>query len=186
MKDKKYRDKNKSQPKKIAMNLKLWAVVLLVIIALGAGAYLIYTQTALREADRAVTGGVPKISITPAVRNLGDVSASKGTVSTLFAIGNEGDGDLVIRDMETSCMCTEAALVIGDREGPRFGMRGHGQRPVGWSATLKPGEQATLKVYYDPTVHGDLRGPITRLVRVYSNDPTQSYVDVRIELNQVP
>lgn len=174
------------------MNLKLWTVTLVVAIALGTGAYLIYTQNAPREFEpstlttTAVAGGMPSISITPAMRNLGDVSTSKGTVSTLFAIENTGNGDLVIRDMETSCMCTEAAVIVGDREGPRFGMRGHGQRPVGWSATLKPGEKAALKVYYDPTAHGEIRGPVTRLVRLYSNDPTRTYVDVRIELNQVP
>jgi len=173
------------------MNLKLWVGVFVVAIALALGAYWIYTQNAPSEVERSTVstagaGGAPKISITPAVQNLGSVSTSQGTVSTLFAIENTGKGDLVIRDMETSCMCTEAAVVIGDHEGPRFGMRGHGQRPLGWSATLKPSERALLKVYYDPTAHGDLRGPVTRIVRIYSNDPTQSYVDVRIELDQVP
>lgn len=172
------------------MNLKLWAVVFVAAVVLGMGAYWVYTLNAPREVERsnltsAVAGGVPKISITPVVQDLGNISTSKGTVSTLFVLENTGSGDLVIRDMETSCMCTEAAVVIGDREGPRFGMRGHGQRPVGWSATLKPGEKATLKVYYDPTAHGDLRGPVTRLVRIYSNDPARTYVEVRIELNQV-
>ncbi len=167
------------------MNLKTWGVILAVVLALGA--YLLYaTRSGTEHAGPAPAASDGKISIMPAVRNLGDVSIRKGTISTLFTVENMGSADLVIQDMETSCMCTEAALVLGNQEGPRFGMRGHGARPLGWSATLKPGQQAALKVYYDPTAHGEILGPITRLVRIYSSDPNQPYVDVRIELNQVP
>jgi len=190
--------KPNTERKGMTMNFKILGIVLAILLAVGG--YLLYAQlgTGQRTAQApastpAVSGapaptasGMPAISITPEVNDLGDVSMSKGTVSTLFTIKNSGSGDLVIRDMETSCMCTEAAIAMGDQEGPRFGMRGMSSPPpADWSATIKPGQEVPLKVYYDPTVHGELHGPVTRVVRVYSNDPNRSYVDVKIELNQV-
>jgi hypothetical protein len=165
----------------VKMSLKLWAVLLVVAVAVGG--YFLYAQWGGQHSTS--TEGKPELLITPRVRDLGTVSVSGGTISTLFTIKNVGDGELVIRDMETSCMCTEAALIMDGEEGPKFGMRGHGARPVGWSARLAPGEQATLKVYYDPTIHPGLRGPVTRVVRIYSNDPGRPYADLAIELFQV-
>ncbi len=163
------------------MSLKLWGILLAVVIAIGG--YFLYAQ---RGVDRSIPEptGTPQIKIQPLSLDLGEVSVRGGTVTTLFDVKNVGDGELVIRDMETSCMCTEAALIVDGREGPKFGMRGHGARPVGWSAKLAPDEQATLKIYYDPTVHAGLRGPVTRVVRVHTNDPKRPYVDVAIDLIQ--
>jgi hypothetical protein len=164
------------------MSYKFWAILLAIVLAVGG--YWLYAQWGA-ERSGPPASGTPRVQIQPYSRDLGEVSVRGGTVTALFTVKNVGDGELVIRDMETSCMCTEAALIVGGVEGPKFGMRGHGARPVGWSARLAPGEEATLKVYYDPTVHRTLRGPITRVVRVYTNDPKRPYVDVAIELVQV-
>lgn len=170
------------------MNLKLLAVMLATALALGAVLYGCNAQSSAGRstAPQAASGGAPQISITPEVNDLGDVSMSQGRISTIFTIKNTGGSDLVIKDMETSCMCTEAALVMEGQEGPRLGMRGMSSPPpADWSVTIKPGQEVPLKVYYDPTVHADLHGPVTRVVRVYSNDPKQPHLDVQIELNQV-
>ena len=164
------------------MSFKFWAILL--AIGLVVGGYWLYAQWGA-ERSEPTASGTPRIQIQPHSRDLGEVSVRGGVVTTLFTVKNTGDGELVIRDMETSCMCTEAALIVDGREGPKFGMRGHGARPVGWSARIAPGEEATLKVYYDPTVHSELRGPVTRVVRVYTNDPKRPYVDVAVELIQV-
>ena len=172
------------------MITKIGTIVLAIVVALGA--YWLYAQwgtkppvsaSAETEAQAGTGGGTPEIVVTPMVRDLGEVSVSGGTVTTLFTVKNVGDGKLVITDMETSCMCTEAALIVDGVEGPKLGMRGHGVRPV-WSAELAPGQEAPLKVYYDPTIHDGLRGPVTRVVRIHTNDPERPYVDVVIELVQ--
>ncbi len=107
-----------------------------------------------------------------------------GNVSTEFTLSNRGDQSITINDMETSCMCTEAALVVDGVAGPTFGMRGHGAWPTDWSATVGVGGTATLRVDYDPTVHTGLRGPVTRVVRLYTDSPDQPYLDATIELDQ--
>jgi hypothetical protein len=163
------------------MPFKLWGIVLVVVLAVGA--YLLYAQWGAGP-SASTDSGTLQLVITPPRRDLGEVSVSGGTITTLFTVRNAGDGVLLIRDMETSCMCTEAALIVDGVEGPKLGMRGHGPRPA-WSAELAPGQEAKLKVYYDPTVHAELRGPLTRVVRIHTNEPSRRYVDVVIELVQV-
>jgi hypothetical protein len=131
------------------------------------------------------TNGSPRILIDPTSHDFGDVSIRGGVVKTFMTIKNEGESDLVINDMDTSCGCTSATVEKDGKEGPAFGMKMHGDNPVGWSEKVKPGEKAFLNIYYDPMVHPELRGPVTRSVAVYSNDQRTSVKEVRISVNQV-
>ncbi len=128
--------------------------------------------------------GSPAIRIDPTEHDFGDVSVAGGVVKTSMTITNAGDGNLVLSDMETSCGCTSATVEKDGKEGPAFGMKMHGN-PRGWSETLAPGETALLNVYYDPTVHLDLRGPVTRGITVYSNDKNSPSKEILIFVNQV-
>lgn len=135
---------------------------------------------ALAPADR------PVISANPEVIDLGDVSQAKGETNALFEITNTGKTDLIINKLDTSCGCTSATIVFNNEEGPRFAMAGHGtDSPTDWSVAIPPGESAQLKVYYDPDVHKDFRGPAIREIYIYSNDPIDFEKEVSIELNQV-
>ena len=119
--------------------------------------------------------------------DFGDVSQKKGVVDTLFEIKNEGESDLIINKLESSCGCTSGSIIYKDEEGPRFSMPGHGtNEEIGdWQVVIVPGDTAQLKVYYDPSVHLDFRGAVTRTVSVFSNDPIDFEKKVSIELNQV-
>lgn len=128
----------------------------------------------------------PIISLSPASYDFGDVSQQKGVAATFFELRNDGKKDLIIDRMDTSCGCTSASIVFDAKEGPSFTMPGHGaQNPTDWKVTIPPGKTAQLKVYYDPYVHIDFRGPATREISVYSNDPIDFEKKVIIELNQV-
>ncbi len=127
----------------------------------------------------------PRIVIEPESHNFQDVSVAGGVVKTVMAIKNLGKSDLVIDDMDSSCGCTTASVTKDKEEGPVFGMRMHGTNPVGWSETLKSGETAELNIYYDPRVHSELRGPVTRVITVFSNDPNTPNKIVKIEVRQV-
>ena len=128
----------------------------------------------------------PIISLAPDTYDFGDVSQKKGVATTFFKLRNDGKKDLIIDRMDTSCGCTSASIIFDGEEGPRFAMPGHGaQNPTDWKITIPPGKTAQLKVYYDPSVHIDFRGPATREISVYSNDPIDFEKKVIIELNQV-
>lgn len=144
-------------------------------------------RTALREKLLAnAPKDAPKIAAEEVKKDLGTVSLKKGTVTTEFIIRNDGKSDLLIDKLSSSCGCTSASLVYQGKEGPRFYMSGHGmdEPDAGWQVAIFPGDEAQIKVYYDPTVHPDLTGPVTRTVSVHSNDPVDFETKLTITLNQ--
>lgn len=128
----------------------------------------------------------PRISATQINKDLGTISQKNGTVTAEFTIKNEGKSDLVIDKLSSSCGCTSASLVYQGQESPRFYMAGHGydEPDASWQAAVSPGDEATVKVYYDPTVHPDLTGPVTRTVSIHSNDPVDFETKLTITLDQ--
>lgn len=128
----------------------------------------------------------PKIAATEVKRDLGTVSLAKGTTTTMFTLKNEGKSELIIDKLSSSCGCTSASLVYQGKEGPRFYMAGHGHESpdANWKVAVAPGDIAQVKVYYDPTVHPDLTGSVTREVSVHSNDPVDFETKLTITLDQ--
>ena len=118
-------------------------------------------------------------------RYLGVVSVIQGPVTAEIALVNIGDGNLTIRGLDTSCGCTSASIVNEGVEGPRFYMAQSGRNRRNWQTVIKPEGQAKLKIYYDPTVHPDERGKLTRLVRIFSDDPNTPIREARIKVVQV-
>ncbi len=177
-------------PSRIPLLLSAAAVIIL------AGGYLVASRwpgppggpisSAAAVPPSSPAAGTPILTVSPAVYALGRVSQARGIVTVELAIVNAGAGDLIIPEMETSCGCTRAALVVDGKAGPWFGMRGHGEWPTGWSARLHPNQRATLRVQYDPDAHGIYRGPIDRIVAIYSNDPNRAQAEVRLTGTQVP
>lgn len=129
----------------------------------------------------------PKITTTQVKKDLGVVSLKEGVVTTEFVIKNDGKSDLIINKLSSSCGCTSGSLIYKGTEGPRFYMAGHGQEEPdkNWSVAIAPQDEATIKVYYDPSVHPDLEGSVTRTVSVHSNDPVDFETKFTISLNQV-
>lgn len=128
----------------------------------------------------------PMVFLSPVNFDFGQVSQKKGVVSTSFELANDGQKDLVVNKLESSCGCTTASIVFEGKEGPRFGMPGHGlNENVGdWQVVIPPGQTAQLKVYYDPNVHPDFRGYAIREISVFSNDPIDFEKKVQVELTQ--
>jgi HYDIN/CFA65/VesB family protein len=99
-----------------------------------------------------------------------------------FILKNSGAGDLTLQEIRNSCSCSAAELHIHDKvltqeEIKRSKLLG----------VLKPGETAELDVELktaDTSMPGhDL--PITKLVRVFSNDPTMNPLILTLEAKLV-
>lgn len=162
------RDKQKIKKKIIK-----YAFLLIIILAL---AFLIYWRfSALKNA--------PIIEITPESYNFGSVSQENGIATTTLTITNKGNNDLIIKNMDASCGCTSASVIYKGIESPRFSMS-HGSNPKNWKVTIPPDDSAQLKIFYDPNVHKDLQGSVTRSVFVFSNDPRHSKKEVIIKAFQ--
>jgi hypothetical protein len=128
-------------------------------------------------------GGVMATPVT--VHDFGLVPVSRGVVSTEVPLANIGEDDLVISFLDSSCGCTTAQIINDGESGPIFGMSSHGKSPRDWKTIIAPGKKASLKIFYDPRVHPNFRGPGTRVVTIFTNAKSTPEKQVRIEVNQV-
>lgn len=96
------------------------AIVLLFIV-------LVWVSRPAAPSGNAVTSGPPgALTVDERSYDFGTVSMAKGKVTRTFRLQNTGGTPITIRRMSTSCMCTNATLVVGDRRRGPYGMPGHG------------------------------------------------------------
>ncbi len=127
--------------------------------------------------------GKGKIEVNPLEHDAGTVSMAEGLVERTFEIKNNGEGDLKINSIWTSCMCTTARLKVGDKVSPEFGMH---SGSIFWSQKIMPGEVAFLEVTFDPAFHGSQGvGQNIRVIYISSDDPQNKKVEVRLITNVV-
>jgi len=143
-------------------------------------------QTMKKELLKRAPKNPAQISLNESKKDLGVVRQSEGVKTTEFTIKNDGKSELIIDKLISSCGCTSGTVVYKGEEGPRFYMPGHGHDTPdeNWNVKIAPGEEAYVKVYYDPNVHKDLVGPVTRTITVHSNDPVNPDAKLTIVLDQ--
>lgn len=162
-------ERARRKKKRIIKKIVILAAIILIVVS-----YIGFKNYSLKDA--------PVMQITPTSYDFGSVSVAEGAVSTTMEVENQGKNNLVIDEMKSTCDCTSASLTVDGIESPAFGMH---DTKTGWSAILKPGQKAKLKVNYNPKVHMDLRGAVTRNVIIFSNDPKNKAKQVRIDAYQV-
>ena len=110
----------------------------------------------------ACSRGEPQIAVETAQLDFGDVPNGE-IASRDVLVRNDGDSELVVEGISTSCGCTSATL-----------------EPM----QIAPGESGTLHIEVDAGAHGpELTGPLVRQVFISSNDPTQPEVTVELAVN---
>lgn len=120
-----------------------------------------------------------EIVVSPDKYDLGNVPYGGGIVERQFTVKNRGKSKLKINSIKTSCGCTKAQIIYNGKRSKKIGM--HPNNLV-WSQTIQPGEEATLKVFFDPTAHGrEGIGPFRRAVWIKSSDSSDEKAEVRIQ-----
>ena len=110
-------------------------------------------------------GGQPQIAISENNLNLGDVVNGE-VVKHELTVQNNGQADLVVESVTTSCGCTQVTL-----------------EPM----TISPGEGGTLHIEFDSGAHGpEITGILIRQIFIATNDPQQSELVVELEANILP
>lgn len=124
------------------------------------------------EPPKAPEGNLPG-ALTAAVidsHDFGAISMARGNVSKEFTIENSSEHPVTITRMYTSCMCTEATLMMNGKQFGPYGMVGHGFIPT-IKETIPAGGTATVSVVFDPAAHGPAGvGRIERAVRIESEN----------------
>ncbi len=120
-------------------------------------------------APTVATTATGKLTVGETSYNFGTVSMAKGVVTKKFTITNSDTAPATVTKMFSSCMCTKAALQVGDKTWGPFGMPGHSAIPT-IAAEVAPGQEAVVEVIFDPAAHGPAGvGQIARQVTLELN-----------------
>lgn len=164
------------------MKLKTIIITLIILTAIGYLLVLSYQKSVSTVAsvqNVASTGKKSALTSAEVFYDFGSISMKNGNVTKEFTFTNPTDKDIIIRSLETSCMCTRVFLVEpdGSTKGP-FGMSGMGGM-ISTDDTVKAGENRTLRVIYDPNAHGSAGlGNIDRFITITD----VSYGKLRFEI----
>ena len=135
---------------------KIFAIIVIFIILAGLFASI------LTSSARATEMEIPGIQISSTFYDFGDIYQEEGEISTTFTVTNTGDESLTINRLSTSCGCTTAEMDLSD---------------------LAPGEDRKMVVTYDPMVHPDQTGSITRVVYLQTSDPVSPEIEIELTGN---
>lgn len=116
--------------------------------------------------------------------DFGTISMAAGKVSHSFRVKNMSSEPIMINKMYTSCMCTTASMMTGDKQFGPYGMPGHGVIPK-INQTINPGEEISVEVKFDPAAHGPAGvGRIQRAVILENN--SQQPLELRFSAMVTP
>ena len=163
------------------MDKKFIAIIIVLTIGIiGMAIFISGSSPSAIKATISKTEGA-KIYVDHSYRKVGDIGYSNGILYHRFPVKNEGNKDLEIANMTTSCMCTEVFLKKDGQEGPKFGMKGM-TAPSAWKGVLKPGQSAEIIAAFDPAYHGPQGiGEVSRIRSLETNDPDLPYIELSFE-----
>ncbi len=73
--------------------------------------------------------------------------------------------------------------MVAQRQSPAFGMLNN--YPT-WTETLSPGEEATLRVTFDPSYHGpDRIGFMEKVIRITTGELSQPLAEIHLTVTVV-
>ena len=137
------------------MKKNLTGIIGIAIIILIAGVVVAISKSGDPENKKAnlIDGFPGNLTTEESAFDFGAVSMAAGDVSHLFKVKNTSAAPVKIAKIYTSCMCTTATYVKGDKKMGPFGMPGHGIQPK-INQILEPGAEAQIEVVFDPAAHG--------------------------------
>jgi hypothetical protein len=107
----------------------------------------------------------PRLSLQTEKLDFGDVINGE-VISQEVIVRNEGEAPLVVKEVSTSCGCTQASV-----------------EPM----VIAPGEAGVLHIEFDSGAHGsELTGELIRQVFLLTNDPERPEVVVEIAARVLP
>lgn len=104
----------------------------------------------------------PSISLDRVLHDFGVIPQYGGVVEATYTVTNDGTENLEIGTITTSCSCTSATIS---------------------SSSIKPNEQATLTVVFDPDFHGEPLDVFKRTVFLPTNDPNTPEAEVSVQVD---
>jgi hypothetical protein len=136
-------------------------------------------EDASKQVSQVLPPDTPRMEADMLPYDLGKVSKSAGSIRHEFTLRNNGNKDLIIKNVRTSCVCAKASLKTDSAVSPNFDFKGSGPE---WQGTVKPGETAILEIVIDLATFPIDPKPVTRDVLITSNDPIQPFAIFKVSL----
>lgn len=106
-----------------------------------------------------------RIAVSSSSIDFGEIDQGGGPVTATIDIRNDGGRPLNIFRVSTSCGCTTAKMD---------------------TSPISLGASRVLTITFDPMVHPDENGPITRMVYIQSSDPNQPELEIEVTGKVLP
>ena len=154
------------------MGKKVIAVIVATLAIFAGGLYLVS-----RGDNSASDLSLPKVEaadvqVSPDNYDIGRVLMKSGLVTREYEIKNTSQNVLRLKNIVTSCMCTRAQVVVGDKRTRFYAMEMSGAKNPNIDFDIPGGSTAKLVVRFDPAVHGIQGvGPTDRSVFLTFLDP---------------
>ncbi len=160
--------------------MKLIIGILVASIALIGSAVIVMGKSA--SPPKRENQGSASMTIDKKFEDFGSMKSDEEKTAT-FSIANSSDSILRIWNISTSCDCTFASVIIGDKETGEFNMPMHMKSELkNWIGEIPAKQTALLKVIYRPKVM-PVVGVVTRQVTFSTNDPKNSEIEVSVKAN---
>lgn len=155
-----------------------WMVVGLVAMMLLVVGAFVFSPPSAQSQKGLISDS--RLVVDEGVYDFGTISMAGGKVTKVFTISNDTSGPIIVRKLYTSCMCTNATLVKGERRIGPFGMEGHnGPIPL-INEEIPAGEKVQLETTFDPAAHGPAGiGPIVRNVFLETADGKKLVLEIK-------
>jgi hypothetical protein len=147
-------------------------LLLLIISFVSLGGF-VYWQTRPTTAETvAVLGDIVGVTIDPESIDLGQVNINGGLIIKEYEIINSSDDPITLKKIVTSCMCTKAAVAVGEAKSRFFSMEMRGDKNALISIPIPAREKAIMTIQFDPAAHGPAGvGKFDRTVWLTFADP---------------
>lgn len=156
-------------------------VGVITFMILVVGALIAFSPPSAQSQKTTVSDSV--LSASESAYDFGAISMAKGKVTKLFKIKNSTSASIAVRKLETSCMCTTATLVFGDRRVGPFSMEGMGAPIPTINEELIAGQEAQVEVTFDPAAHGPAGvGPIARNAFLETTDGKKLVFEIKAQV----
>lgn len=125
----------------------------------GSGLTKLTQQTSVQTQSENTQAENAQISFDRESHDFGEVKQFGGTVQTAFKVKNNGKKNLEIGEITTSCSCTSTKID---------------------TKTIKPGEETTLTVIFNPNLHEEPKEKFKRTIFIPTNDPKNPEAELNI------
>lgn len=158
-----------------------WVVGVVAVMILAVSALIAFSPPSAQSQKGVVSNSA--LAAPEMAYDFGTISMAKGKVTKLFTVNNGTSGPITAHKLYSSCMCTSATLVLGDRRVGPFSMEGMGPPIPTINEEIPAGQEVQVEATFDPAAHGPAGvGPITRNVFLETTDGKKLVFEIKAQV----